>query len=494
MEKNIQDYDFLYDFLRYYVDFSFKLAYQRVEYRGLENIPKDGAVIFAPNHTNGLQDALAILAIDHGPKVFVARADIFRKPTLRKILTFLKIMPILRKRDGMENLGQNDAIMEKASQVLMDKVPFCIMAEGTHRPKHSLLPLLKGIFRIALKADSHIAGRMPVYIVPVGVEYGSYYRFRSSLLVNVGEPFDVSAYRKAHLEMSDAELLHSMREVLTKRMQDTIFYIPDDGDYEAMLTICHCVSEYRLRRKGVRNTLYNRMLMNKEVVSELVDLRSESVVLQAGGEVSSHSVSNASSLSSGAGSSLSVGDESSRKNWNELREAAESLSKQCSDKGISAYSLARPNLSLSIALHTVAVVLGLPFALYSVVAASPVLLVNWLVCRSLEDAAFRNSFSYVITMLLHPLVIAAWAAVLFCCIPCVWVALPLWVLTIFSVIISHDYWKMLRHWVSDIRLARLMKSSLRKADLSSCGSASSSGTSLGDDSSVGSVINLFRSL
>lgn len=459
MEKNIQDYDFLYDFLRYYVDFSFKLAYQRVEYRGLENIPKDGAVIFAPNHTNGLQDALAILAIDHGPKVFVARADIFKKPTLRKILTFLKIMPILRKRDGMENLGQNDAIMEKASQVLMDKVPFCIMAEGTHRPKHSLLPLLKGIFRIALKADSHIAGRMPVYIVPVGVEYGSYYRFRSSLLVYVGEPFDVSAYRKAHLEMSDAELLHSMREVLTKRMQDTIFYIPDDGDYEAMLTICHCASEYRLRRDGVRNTLYNRMLMNQKVVSELVALRSESVT-----------------------------------SWNELREAAMSLSKLCSDKGISAYSLARPNLSLSIALHTVAVVLGLPFALYSAVAASPVLLVNWLVCRSLEDAAFRNSFSYVITMLLHPLVIAAWAAVLFCCIPCVWVALPLWVLTILSVIISHDYWKMLRHWVSDIRLARLMKSSLCKADLSSCGSASSSGTSLGDSSSVESVINLFRSL
>lgn len=428
MEKNIQDYDFLYDFLRYYVDFSFKLAYQRVEYRGLENIPKDGAVIFAPNHTNGLQDALAILAIDHGPKVFVARADIFKKSALRKILTFLKIMPILRKRDGMENLGQNDAIMEKASQVLMDKVPFCIMAEGTHRPKHSLLPLLKGIFRIALKADSHIAGRMPVYIVPVGVEYGSYYRFRSSLLVNVGEPFDVSAYRNAHAEMSDAELLHSMREILTGRMQDTIFYVPDDEDYEAMLTICRCVSEYRLRRQGIRNTLYNRMMMNKTVVSELVALRSGS-------------------------------DETSQKTWTRLRDAAMLCSEQCSEKGISAYSLARPDLSRSIALHTMAVLLGLPFAVYSAVAASPVLIVNWIVCRSLEDAAFRNSFSYVLTMLLHPIVTAAWAAVMFCCIPCVWVALPLWILTIFSVIISHDYWKMLRHWVSDIKLTGLKKSS-----------------------------------
>lgn len=88
-EKKIQDFNFFYWFLRYYVDFSLKLSYRKIKYVGKEKIPQDGAVIFAPNHTNALMDALIILAIDTKPKVFVARADIFKNPTLAKIFTFL---------------------------------------------------------------------------------------------------------------------------------------------------------------------------------------------------------------------------------------------------------------------------------------------------------------------------------------------------------------------------------------------------------------------
>ena len=89
-KKKIQDYDSLYAFLRHYVDFSLRVSYRKINYNGLENIPQDGAVIFAPNHTNALMDALVILALDTRPKVFVARADIFKNPTLAKIFTFLK--------------------------------------------------------------------------------------------------------------------------------------------------------------------------------------------------------------------------------------------------------------------------------------------------------------------------------------------------------------------------------------------------------------------
>ena len=78
-EKKIQDYDFFYAFLRHYVDLALKLSFRTVRYVGLERIPKDGAVIYAPNHTNALMDALVILAMDRQPKVFAARSDIFRQ-------------------------------------------------------------------------------------------------------------------------------------------------------------------------------------------------------------------------------------------------------------------------------------------------------------------------------------------------------------------------------------------------------------------------------
>lgn len=60
------------------VTWMFRHSYRHIKYIGTENIPQDGAVIFAPNHTNALQDALAVLSINSERKVFVARADIFR--------------------------------------------------------------------------------------------------------------------------------------------------------------------------------------------------------------------------------------------------------------------------------------------------------------------------------------------------------------------------------------------------------------------------------
>ena len=121
--RKIQDFDGIYAFLRHYVDFMLRMAYRRIKYVGLEKVPADGAVIYAPNHTNALMDALVILAMDRKQKVFVARADIFRNPKVAKILRFLKIMPIMRIRDGMDEVRKNTEIIHKSVDVLLDKVP-----------------------------------------------------------------------------------------------------------------------------------------------------------------------------------------------------------------------------------------------------------------------------------------------------------------------------------------------------------------------------------
>ena len=150
--RKLQENDWLYNLLNKYVSFSLKRSYRCVKYVGIERIPKDGAVILAPNHTGTLMDALVILAMNSDPKVFIARADIFRNPKLAKLFRFFKMMPIMRMRDGIEEVKKNNKTIEIAADVLKDKVPLCIFPEGTHQAKYSMLPLSKGIFRIALQA------------------------------------------------------------------------------------------------------------------------------------------------------------------------------------------------------------------------------------------------------------------------------------------------------------------------------------------------------
>lgn len=232
-KKKIQDKDWLYSFLRPYVDWYFRHSYRQYHCLGKENIPTDGAIIYAPNHTNALQDAIAVLSIDNKPKVFVARADIFKKPRQAKLFHWLKIMPIARMRDGIEEVKKNDRIMDAAVDVLKDGVPFCILPEGRHRAKHSLLPLSKGIFRIAWQANEQLAGKMPVYIVPVGLEYGDYFNLWDSLVVNIGKPINVTEFIAEHADLTQPQINNMLADDLSERLKKLILYVPDDEDYEA---------------------------------------------------------------------------------------------------------------------------------------------------------------------------------------------------------------------------------------------------------------------
>ena len=230
--KHIQDQNRTYRFLLPIVNWMFRCSYRHIKYVGRENIPTDGAVIFAPNHTNALQDALAILSINSERKVFVARADIFRNKKLAKILRWLKIMPIRRMRDGAGEVLKNDETVERAIDTLQEGVPFCILPEGTHRTKHSLLPLGKGIFRITLRANEKFGKEKPIYIIPVGLEYSDWFHLWDTLIINIGNPINMTKFIAAHADLDQPKLILAMREELTQRMREQILWVPDDENYE----------------------------------------------------------------------------------------------------------------------------------------------------------------------------------------------------------------------------------------------------------------------
>ena len=106
--KHIYDKDILYDLLKPIVDWCVKHSYRKVEVKGKENIPSDGAVIIAPNHCNTLMDALVVLRAFDNESVFGARADLFNKPFIAKLMYFVRILPMVRQRDGLRNVLKNN--------------------------------------------------------------------------------------------------------------------------------------------------------------------------------------------------------------------------------------------------------------------------------------------------------------------------------------------------------------------------------------------------
>ena len=156
MRKNIYDKDLGYTLLKPIVDWNVRRSYRKVEVRGKENIPADGAVIIAPNHCNTLMDALVILRSFCDETVFGARADMFNNSFVAKLMYFIRILPMVRQRDGLRKVLKNYETQEIIVSTLKNKVRFCMFPEGKHRPAHSLQILGKGTFRAATCSISRL--------------------------------------------------------------------------------------------------------------------------------------------------------------------------------------------------------------------------------------------------------------------------------------------------------------------------------------------------
>ena len=423
--KKIQDYDRMYSMLFHYVRFSVKLSYRSILQVGEENIPKDGAIIFAPNHTNTLMDALVVLSYNCQPKVFVARADIFRNRKLAQIFTFLKIMPIMRQRDGISAVKKNQEIIDKAVDVFKDRIPFCIFPEGTHQAKYSSLPLSKGIFRIAYQAHD-LMPDVPLYIVPVGIKYGDFFRFRSTIRMEFGKPINVGEFIAENAHMTPQEQTNVLKDLLTERLHSTIFHIPNDEDYAATYEVCNAVEPFvmeKLSHSG-KHTLEVQHEANKQALKRIEALK-----------------------------------ESNPDKAQKLLELGKEASKLRKKKGIDSESASVKKPLLSRLGRVLLTLITLPYTLPVSILASPVVLLCQFIFTKLKDPAFRNSIRFVVNLVVWPLFVLIYAIIAFCLLP--WTsALLATLLIIPAPFVAHELWKTVRLVVSDIKFLKEKK--LRK--------------------------------
>ena len=215
--RKIWERDRLYTFLRHYVDLCTRLSYRRLTVKGA--IPEEKAVLICPNHTNTLMDALVVLQSRQAPTVFGARADIFSQPAVAKILRFLKILPMVRRRDGIRNVLRNYETMDEVQDVLANNTPFCMFPEGRHTPGRELQPLQKGVARMAFQS----AAVRPTQVVPVGINYSDFFHYRGTCDLIYGEPIDVNAFLAEREDLLDAARYQEFLEELSKRISALVW-------------------------------------------------------------------------------------------------------------------------------------------------------------------------------------------------------------------------------------------------------------------------------
>ena len=409
MAKKIQDPDFFYSFLLPYVNWHTRRAYSRFEVHGKKRIPKGGALIFGVNHSNTLMDALVLLSADNIRKVFIARGDIFKNPAVAKILHFMRILPIFRIRNGVAAVRQNDDSLNKAVDVIHDHVDLYLFPEGTHRTKHSLMRMGKGLFHIAVDANKQFGHQSPVYIIPTAIEYGDYFRYRSTAMINFGEPINVTDFFKNTTEENEAANINLLKDKLHEEISKLFTYIPDNEDYDAVWEIVKMKNE---KRPG---NLYKKMLRNRETVDKVLKYKEE--------------------------------HPEEAKN---LFEKVMSFANHRKKEKVSVMSVAQKQPFLNSLWRLAVLLLGLPYYLASAVINLPIWLITWIIRGRLKDPAFSNTVSFGVRFVLSPFIFVAGTISMFCNLPWYW-ALGGTVLLYFSYSVFVDYNDLFRRWISDVR-------------------------------------------
>lgn len=374
MSKNIQDNNILYNLLSPLVQFGARCHYNRFVVRGIENLPINGAYIIAPCHQQALMEPLAVLNFAPKPPVFLARADIFAKPTIRAILTFLKILPVYRIRDGQENLSKNKDIFDRSRDVLLDGFPLCLMAEGRHNNRHRLLNLGKGMFRIAgetqLKLGSH-----PLFIVPTGIDFDEYERPYSNLVVNIGKPIPVQPFMDEYHE-NEAVALNHMRDSLTDALIPLMHDIRNEEHYDEIMALCNVLNKEMRHREKLRNNAWNRFRMRQKIAQQMDSLA-----------------------------------DASHPQFNQLIEKSQTLRNQCSRLRLNE-KMVSEHWSLSVTILSLLPIAALIAAVFMVPAVRwsfffcllcypiPLMPTYLIVKKIIKDPQFRSSFDYGIRIIL----------------------------------------------------------------------------------------------
>jgi glycerol-3-phosphate O-acyltransferase / dihydroxyacetone phosphate acyltransferase len=201
-----------------------RLYYPARAVEGGERIPAGKPLVFVLNHPNGLLDPLVLRVAVGRPARFLAKSTLFANPFGRLAMDAFGSIPVYRAKDsgvGARDVSRNDESFASCRAELAAGGALALFPEGVSHSDPQLKPLRTGAARIALSAEAEHHGMLGVTLVPVGLYYERKARFRSSVLLVVGEPLSVAPLL-ADYERDERAAITALTDQIDARLDEVV--------------------------------------------------------------------------------------------------------------------------------------------------------------------------------------------------------------------------------------------------------------------------------
>jgi 1-acyl-sn-glycerol-3-phosphate acyltransferase len=212
----------LYSCLKPFVRLGMIIFCRKVIINRKDMLAINGPLLIACNHPNSFLDSVIINTLFKQPVWSLARGDVFRKRFVRRILKGLKILPVYRTTEGVENLSENYKTFTSCVALFRKNGVVHIFSEGKCINEWHLRPLKKGTARLSIQAWEE---GIPLKVLPAGINYSSFRRFGKNIFLNFGD-----LITREDIKWNDGDGIRhqSFNMVLHTSLKQLVMEIPKD--------------------------------------------------------------------------------------------------------------------------------------------------------------------------------------------------------------------------------------------------------------------------
>lgn len=198
---------------------AFKFYCRDLKINNPEILKYNGPIMLAVNHPNSFLDAIILCTIFDKPVYSLARGDAFRGKLLSKFLYSIKMLPVYRISEGVQNLEGNYNTFELCKEIFKKNGIVLIFSEGKCINEWHLRPLKKGTARLAI---SSWQDGIPLRVLPVGMNYSSFRKFGKNIQLFFGEFITGDGI---DLQDADGKSIQTINTNLQEQLSSYVFEI-----------------------------------------------------------------------------------------------------------------------------------------------------------------------------------------------------------------------------------------------------------------------------
>lgn len=140
------------------------------------------------------------------------------------------MLPVYRETEGTGNLGINYETFDECKKIFRKNGIVLIFSEARSLNEWHLRPLKKGTARLAFGSWDE---KIPLEVLPVGINYSSFRRFSKNVFINFGE---IITNHDFDLNHGDGKRHQSFINKLQEQLQQLVFEI-DKSDLQKQETL-----------------------------------------------------------------------------------------------------------------------------------------------------------------------------------------------------------------------------------------------------------------